>query len=435
MNRREFIRTSALASAAVVAAPVFAQEETAKRTFKVGLVGCGGRGTGAVHNMLDAAKELGVEVKIVGVCDFFREKALVAAKTFGCPETAVFAGPNGYKELFAGDCGIVILATPLSFRPRHFAAAVAAGKHVFAEKGVAVDAPGVRLFIETAREAARKHLTVVAGTQRRHACRFRQQAKALADGTLKPILGGSVYWNGAVPWIRGRKPGMTDADYLADNWLNFEELSGDHICEQHIHQLDVANWFIGRYPVSVNAFGMRARRRTGNQYDFFASDFDYGEGVHIQSQCRQIDGCANLTGEIFRTADAIISAGGRVTGPDGKTRIEIPGGFEEGNELVIEHKDLLRSVMGTGPYFNEGEQVAMSTACAIMARESAYTGQVVKLSYILTNTDSPVYAKRRHPTPEEFETGAVQMPVELAAMPDLPGLPLPGEPWRDLPKT
>ena len=327
------------------------------------------------------------------------------------------------------DVDVVILTTPLNFRPRHTMAAIEAGKHVFAEKGVAVDAPGVRLMIAAAKKAEEKKLTIVCGTQRRHQRGYLLQAKALKEGVISPIIGGEVYWNSAVPWVRERTPGQSNKDYLCNNWLNFTELSGDHICEQHVHNIDVANWFLGRYPKSVVAFGARMRRYSGNQYDFFSGDFDYGDGVHIHSMCRQIDGCKRDVREYFRTANEIIAGGQSVKRLDG-TKVELAGDFPEVNAYVQEHVDMLKSILGKGPYLNEGEACAMSTACGIMIRISAYTGQLVTMNDIIKSTNSPFYDLTCTPTPEDFEKeGDVPMP----ALGDNQ-FAIPGEPWRGLPK-
>jgi predicted dehydrogenase len=258
----------------------------------------------------------------------------------------------------------------------------------------------------------------VAGTQRRHQQGYLLQAKALKEGKISPILGGNVYWNGNVPWIKRRAEGMSNKDYLCKNWLNFTELSGDHIVEQHVHNIDIANWFIGRFPKSAVGFGGRARRVTGNQFDFFGIDFDYGDGVHIHSMCRQINKCHSSVSESFRTNDAIISGGGRVVRPgEAGARVELAGDFMDGNPYEIEHIDLLKSIMGTGPYFNEGETVAMSTACGIMGRISAYTGQIVGMADLLTKTESPYY-KGCALTAAAFEAdGDVELPAEVAAIP------------------
>ena len=447
MNRRTFLKTGGMA-AALAAAPGMAQDGGVK-VIRAAVVGCGGRGTGggrrpkndqdyygqgALGNLLNAAKicrdqGVNVEVKPVAFADYFLEKAQFAAEKFGVDKANAYGGANGYKEIMKrSDVDVVILTTPLNFRPRHTMAAIQAGKHVFAEKGVAVDAPGVRLMIEASKLAAEKKLTIVCGTQRRHQRGYLMVKKALDEGRLGTILGGEVYWNGNVPWVRARRPGQSNKDYLCNNWLNFAELSGDHICEQHVHNIDVANWFIGRYPKTVVAFGARSRRVSGNQFDCFSGDFDYGEGVHIHSMCRQVGGCANNVSELFRTEKAVLT-GTTAKTPDNK-KIELSGDFPDVNPYVQEHVDLIKSIMGNGPYFNEGEACAMSTACGIMIRISAYTGQMVAMNQLISNEKSPWYNCACRPTSEEFESdGDVQMP----AIGDNEWS-LPGTPWRDLPK-
>ena len=442
MTRREFMAGAALAGAASITSGAMAAD---KKEIKVAVVGCGGRGTGgnwkpasaqdfykfgALGNMLQAAELLrqqgiDVTVKPVAFADYFLQKAKVAAAKFGVDEKFAFGGANGYKKVMEmPEVDVVILTTPLNFRPIHTMAAVKAGKHVFAEKGVAVDAPGVRLMIEASKLAAEKKLTIVCGTQRRHQRGYLLQKKALDEGVLSPILGGEVYWNSRVPWVRARTPEMSNKDYLCNNWLNFAELSGDHICEQHVHNIDVANWFIGRYPKTALAFGARMRRVSGNQYDFFSADLDYGEGVHIHSMCRQISECKNDVREFFRTAKETI-AGGQVVKTIAGKKIEFAGDFPDVNPYVQEHVDLFKSVIGAGPYLNEGEACALSTACGVMIRISAYTGQMVSMADMLRNAASPFYSFECKPTPAEFEgEGDVPMPEFGENQ-----WPLPGVPW------
>ena len=422
-----------------------------KKELKVAVVGCGGRGTGgmwkpanaqdfykfgALGNMMQAAailREQGIDISVkpVAFADYFLSKAEFAAEKFGVDKKFAFGGANGYKKIMAmPEVDVVILTTPLNFRPIHTMAAVKAGKHVFAEKGVAVDAPGVRLMIEASRLAADKALTVVCGTQRRHQRGYLQVKKALDDGIISPILGGEVYWNSRVPWVRERTPEMSNKDYLCNNWLNFTELSGDHICEQHVHNIDVANWYIGRFPKTALAFGARTRRVSGNQYDFFSADLDYGDGVHIHSMCRQVSGCKDDVREFFRSANAIISTSHRaqvVRSATDNKKIALPGDYPDVNPYVQEHVDLLKSILGAGPYYNEGEACALSTACGIMIRLSAYTGQIVTMNDIIKTESSPFYKYACTPTPEDFEKdGDVPMPEYGENQ-----WPLPGVAWED----
>ena len=422
-----------------------------KKELKVAVVGCGGRGTGgmwkpanaqdyykfgALGNMMQAAailREQGIDITVKpgAFADYFLKKAEFAAEKFGVDKKVAFGGANGYKKIMAmPEVDAVILTTPLNFRPIHTMAAVKAGKHVFAEKGVAVDAPGVRLMIEASRLAADKALTVVCGTQRRHQRGYLQVKQALDDGIISPILGGEVYWNSRVPWVRERTPEMSTKDYLCNNWLNFTELSGDHICEQHVHNIDGANWYIGRFPKTALAFGARTRRVSGNQYDFFSADLDYGDGVHIHSMCRQVSGCKDDVREFFRSSNAIISTSHRAqvvrSAVDNK-KIALSGDYPDVNPYVQEHVDLIKSVLGAGPYYNEGEACALSTACGIMIRISAYTGQIVTMNDIIKTESSPFYKYACTPTPEDFEKdGDVPMPEFGENQ-----WPLPGVAWED----
>ncbi len=431
MNRRNFIKAGAL----FAAAPAIGAD--APREFKAAVVGCGGRGAGwgggAAGNLQEAAKIAGCTVKLVAFADFFLEKAEAANQKLADGKGKVFGGANGYKEIMAmPEVDIVILTTPLNFRPRHTMAAVKAGKHVFAEKGVAVDGPGVREMIAASKLAEEKKLTIVCGTQRRHQRGYLLQKKMLDSGLIGSIVGGEVYWNGSVPWVRERTAGMTNKAYLCNNWLNFAELSGDHICEQHVHNIDVANWFLGRYPKSVVAFGARARRHSGNQYDMFSGDFDYGDGVHIHSMCRQIDECKSDVREFFITDERFQIAGGQaIRGRNGKIVEMLGGDFPDVSPYVQEHVDLLNSIMGKGPYLNEGEACALSTACGVMIRLSAYTGQLVTLNDLVKNEKSPFYSMACRPTPADFECeGDVAMPEYGDDK-----WPLPGAPWRGFKKA
>ncbi len=417
-NRRSFIKKSAVFSAMAAAAPSIVVAQGAAREFKVGLIGSGGRGTGAAKQIIEAAKNLGHSVKVVAVADFFEDKAKKAAKDLGCPEEMAFAGAKGYHKVLAADCEIVILAAPPAFRPLHLEAAVKAGKHVFAEKPVAVDGPGVRQFIAAAAEAKAKKLAIVAGTQRRHQGVYLQKAKLLESGTIGKIVGGAVYWNMGALWVRDRKDTDTNAGYLANNWVNWVESSGDHIVEQHVHQLDVVNWYMGRIPKSATAIGARHRRRSGNQYDCFGVDYDYDEGVHIHSMCRQITGCSNFVGERFRTPNCeFVGDAKSIKLLDG-TDVPMPDCGHTGNPYVHEHENLLKGIL-SGEVLNEGEQVALSCATAIIGRISAYTGLTVRMSDLLTNDKSDVYQYACVPSAADFEKDAdVPLPAEnVAAVP------------------
>ena len=433
------MKGSAVFAAMMAAAPTVLRAQDVKRVFKVGMIGGGGRCSGSFEDLRNGAKALGCDIELVAVCDFFEDRAKNAAKKFNDGKAKAFWGANAYKEVVAiPEIEIIVTATPPAFRPPQVEAAIKAGKHVFAEKPVAVDGPGIRQFLEAAKLAKEKKLSLVAGTQRRHQKGYLLQAIALQEGKLGKVVSGNVYWNGTVPWVRNRD-GKNNAAYLASNWVNWTEMSGDHIVEQHVHNIDVANWFLGRFPRTANGFGGRARRVSGNQYDFFGVDFDYGDGVHIHSQCRQIGGTSQNVSEHFLTnTDFEISGGGQVKKVGGD-KMDLAGEvykngdntyrLKDGNPYVIEHENMLRGILGEIPIVNEGESVAMSTASAIIGRLSCYTGQVIRMSDILDTKDSPYYNMVCKPSWQDFETAAANNAD--VAMPEYGDdqFPLPGKPW------
>lgn len=413
-DRRSFLGTSILAGAAL-SMPVRGQSATAGAgtKIKVGLVGCGGRGNGAMRDFMQACKILGVTPEVTAVGDVFPDKAAKAGQSFGVPESRCYSGYDAYRKVIDSGCEYVLNATPPAFRPLHFEAAVEAGKHCFIEKPVAVDPVGARKIIEVGEKAAAKGLAVVTGTQRRHQSSYLKNKALIDAGAIGEIKGGVVQWNGQIPWIRPRLPGQSDADYMANNWLNFTEMSGDHIVEQHIHNLDVAVWFLGRLPVSALGFGGRARRETGNQFDFFSVDYDFGQDVHIHSQCRQISGTYARVGEMFTGTEGVCLGGGKLTGKS----VSVPEiKLDSDNGQVQEHVDMIRSVQSGKP-LNHSRRIAEVTMVAIMGRISAYTGEMIRFNDLMTNESSPYYNLALAPAAADFEKGSVVMPVEAAPVP------------------
>lgn len=418
LNRRSFLGNTTLLGASLVASSAFAVNtpSSAAKKLKVGLIGCGGRGNGALGDFTAASKILGFEVEVTAVGDAFKNQALNAGKKYGVPEERCFDGFDAYQKVIASGCEYVLMATPPSFRPLHFEAAVEAGKHCFIEKPVAVDPVGARSVIATGEKAKAKGLAVVTGTQRRHQESYLRN-KALVDaGAIGKIKGGIVQWNGTVPWTKRREENESEANYMARNWLNFNETSGDHIVEQHVHNLDVAVWFLDRLPVSAIGFGGRARRETGNMFDFFSVDYDFGDDVHIHSQCRQITGAYARVGEEFVGTEGECYGGGKIKG---KT-VEVPSFKQDSDSgMIQEHIDMIRSVTAGTP-LNHAKRIAEVTAVAIMGRISAYTGQFVRWSDLMSNESSPFYNMACSPSPLDFEKGTVKMPAEI---PPVPGVP------------
>ncbi len=414
MNRRSFLGNTTLLGASLAAAPLFAQSPSGgSKKIKVGLIGCGGRGNGALKDFLDACKILGLEPEVTAVGDAFKNQADATGNHFGVAAERCFGGYDNYQKVIATDCEYVLMATPPSFRPLHFAAAVEAGKHCFIEKPVAVDPVGARSVIATGEKAAAKGLAVVTGTQRRHIAEYIRNKALIDAGAIGQIKGGVVQWNGTVPWIKRRNEGESDASYLTRNWLNFTELSGDHIVEQHVHNLDIAVWFLGRLPVTAVGFGGRSRRETGNMFDFFSVDYDFGDDVHIHSQCRQLAGTYQRVGELFTGTEGVCYGGGKLKGKD----VKIPEiKLDTDNGMVQEHVDMIRSVM-TGKPLNDAKRIAEVTMVAIMGRISAYTGELIRWNDLMSNESSPLYNLACTPTALDFEKGEVKMPVEAPPVP------------------
>ncbi len=354
-------------------------------TIKIGIIGCGGRGTGAAANAMVAHPS----VRLIAMADLFEDRLSSSYNWIKNSEDYqnqvavenehMFVGFDAYKQLLSlQEIDYVILATPPHFRPIHFAAAVAAGKHVFMEKPVAVDPVGVRQVIDAGMRAKQKKLSVVAGTQRRHEDSYLALMERIHEGELGEIVSASCYWNQGGLWVHERKPEYSDMEWQCRNWLYFTWLSGDHICEQHIHNLDVINWAMGGPPVKATGMGGRQVRtgsKYGNIFDHHSIEYEYANGMIMQSMCRQIDGCAS------RVEENIVGTKGRSISRPGFAAIEGDKSwrFNEANRnpYETEHAHLIASITGDGVYLNEAKRVAESTLTAIMGRMSSYTGKTV----------------------------------------------------------
>jgi predicted dehydrogenase len=413
------MRTSAVGLAAALGGPAAFTADgfagAAKKKMKVGLLGCGGRGNGALENCMEAVKYIdGLELQVVATADWFKQKAEKAGEKYQVPASQCFGGADGYKKLLETDADLVLTAAPPNFRPVHFEAAVKAGKHVFMEKPVAVDPPGARRIIEAGELAKKKGLGVVAGTQRRHQANYLRTQYAIERGAIGKIRGGCIWWCGGALWFRTQEPGESDADYMVRNWVSFTEMSGDHIVEQHVHNIDVANWYIGHPPIRALGFGGRARRKTGNQFDFHSVQFDYADDLHIHSMCRQINGTYSRVSEHFIGSEGSTWGDGKM---ESAKTIDVPE-FPDRNAYVQEHVNLLNSILKGEP-LNEARNVAESTLTAIMGRIATYTGQMVQWSDLTENKNSQWYNLTLKPTAEDFEKGEVVAPEDDVA-------PIPG---------
>ena len=405
MNRRDFLRTSAFA-AATLAVPqgVFAQSTS---QLKVGVIGFGGRGTGAASDALTA--DPGVVIWSVG--DLYQDRIDNSAKYIAenfkgrylATADRTFSGLDAYKGVIASGVDVVILATPPGYRPTHFEAAVAANKHVFIEKPVAVDAEGVRRMLTAAVDSEAKGLQVVAGTQRRHDPAYRETIKRIRDGQMGDVTACYAYWNQGSLWMNARQPNWSDFDWQLRNWLYFTCLSGDIIVEQHIHNIDVCNWVMNAFPIKAISLGGRQVRTDaayGHVYDHFATEFEYANGVKMISMCRQQDGCANRVAEHIVGTKGTSNASSVIRG-ESAFRYDGP----RPNPYVEEHRHLIAAIRG-GEKINEARQVTETTLSAIMGREAAYTGAEITRDMMLASTTT-------YPLPSP----AGSVPVAPVAMP------------------
>ncbi|MCP4759230.1 MAG: Gfo/Idh/MocA family oxidoreductase [Planctomycetes bacterium] len=350
--------------------------------LNVGLIGCGGRGTGALFNAVDASPE----VQVAALADLFPDR-LTRCRGYlneigdrvNVSDEDCYIGWDAYRELLARpDIDLVILATPPHFRPMMAAEAVRQNKHVFMEKPVAVDPTGVRLVMAAGDIADQKKLSIVAGTQRRHEACYLEAMNRIRDGEIGEIVAARCYWNQGGLWNHARRDEWSDMEWQLRNWLYFTWLSGDHITEQHVHNLDAINWALGAHPVKCTGMGGRQSRTApeyGHCFDHFAVDYEYPGDIHTISMCRQTDGAAGRVGEVVQ------GTRGRAALNSGQARFESGATWEfaaeNPNPYVQEHRDLHASIRGESPRLNEARRIAESTLTAIMGRMSAYSGKVI----------------------------------------------------------
>ncbi|MDR0725615.1 MAG: Gfo/Idh/MocA family oxidoreductase [Prevotellaceae bacterium] len=351
------------------------------KELKVGLVGCGGQGTG---DLIGFVKHAANGLKVVALGDVFKDKVdgtrESVKKETGqeVPEANCFVGFDAYKKVIELS-DVVLLVTPPVFRPLHFEAAVQAGKHIFMEKPIAVDVAGALKLLAISKIADTKKLCVCTGTQRRHQRFYVESFKLIADGIIGEITGGAVYWNMGQLWYRNRQKEWSDMEWMIRDWVNWKWLSGDHIVEQHVHNLDIFNWFSGLQPVAATGFGARQRRVTGDQYDMFSVDYEYENGIHLHSMCRQIDGCTDNVSEYVRGTHGYWRSNGEIKDLAGNVIWKYDGEkekqeFQQRNPYVLEFVDLVNAIRKGEP-FNETEATANSSLLAVLGRESAYTGK------------------------------------------------------------
>ena len=360
--------------------PVLNDKADDGKELKAGVIGCGGRGSGAIYDLLAAAN--GIKVTALG--DTFADrlnglKGSLAKNGQVVADENCFVGFDAYKKVIDSGVDMVIIATPPAFRPIHFQYATEKGVHSFLEKPIAVDPKGYRTIMATAKQAQAKNLSVVCGTQRHHERAYVEAYQKIQEGMIGEITGGNVYWNQSMLWYRNREQGWTDTEWMIRDWVNWKWLSGDHIVEQHVHNIDVFLWMSGLKPVKATAFGGRHRRITGDQYDMFSVDFEMENGIHLHSMCRQINGCANNVGEFIQGTKGswnsytheIKDLAGNVIWKFDEEAAKAQ--YQQHNPYVLEHVDWVNHIR-KGTAHDEATQCAISCLAAVMGRESAYSG-------------------------------------------------------------
>ena len=403
INRRTFLGNSAkIAAAGIIFNKLNAT--TKKHTpwdgeIKVALVGCGGRGTGAAIQAIAADQD----VRLVAIADVFEDQAekcmQALVEKYGESEQltvrkeTIFIGFNGFKKAI-DISDVVILATPPGFRPQHFSYAIEHNKHVFMEKPVATDIIGIKKVIEAGKLAVKNKLNVVVGLQRHYQRSYQKVKKLIDRGSVGRIISGQVYWNGAGVWVRPREPQQTELEYQMRNWYYFNWLCGDHIVEQHIHNIDVANWFIGATPISAQGMGGRQIRNGkdhGQIFDHHFVEFTYPKGQVISSQCRHQPGCMNRVDEVFQGSQGKVhvhSANyGLIQSHRGR-KLYFHEGENDVNPYQQEHNELFAAIKKGEYLFKDFNRGVNSTLTAIMGRMATYSGKIISMEdALLSNLD------------------------------------------------
>ncbi|MBN4048506.1 Gfo/Idh/MocA family oxidoreductase [Flavobacteriaceae bacterium AH-315-O20] len=388
LTRRKFVKGSTLASGGILLAPsILSSAPIFKKDvmLKLAVVGCGGRGTGAASQALKADQN----VKLVAMADAFEDQLQKSHKNlslmFTTDRVAVkdankFVGFGSYKKAI-DEADVIILATPPGFRPQHFEYAIAQGKHVFMEKPVATDVAGIKKVLASAKLAKENKLNVVVGLQRHFQRSYLETYKRIQEGAIGNIVSGQVYWDGGGVWVRPRKENMTEMEYQMRNWYYFNWLCGDHILEQHVHNIDVANWFIGEYPIKAQGMGGREVRKGkdhGEIFDHHFVEFEYPGGAIISSQCRHQQGCMHRVSETFQgTLGNVHTKGSYATinSYEGGALYNHQG-EDDKSPYQVEHNQFFAAIRN-GNYINNAEYGAKSTMSAIMGRMATYSGQQI----------------------------------------------------------
>jgi predicted dehydrogenase len=410
INRRNFITKTALGTLGAaciitsckgpenkkdeVLLPELRDQAPDGKIIKAGLIGCGGRGTGAAINFLDA----GPNLQIFALGDVFQDKIdncrakIKEERNVEVADENCFIGFDAYQKVIDSGVDLVLLCTPPHFRPAHVEAAINARKHVFMEKPCAVDPVGARSVLASSKKAESLGLCMVSGTIRRVQKDYMETQRRVTNGEIGEITGANIIRNGGALWVRKPRPEWSEMEYMLRNWVNFCWLSGDHITEQFIHEVDVMNWYMGQNPTLAIGWGGRQRRITGDQYDFFSIEYVYENGLRTHCAARQINGCTNRKVQQINGSNGFADAAGKLYDLQGNVIWEYP--YPEENEteskwkvtnpFVQEHINLVTGIR-TGNPVNDAEAQVNSTLITIMGRIAAYTGKDVTWEEIMNS--------------------------------------------------
>jgi len=400
-SRRDFIKKTSLIGSSLAAFPFVTQaghvNTSVDDSIKIALIGCGGRGTGAAMQALSTKQN----VKLVAMADAFRDRLDSCYKELNdpnnedgnvsqrvaVPEENKFVGFDGYKKAMAL-ADVVILTTPPGFRPIHFEEAVNQGKQIFMEKPVATDPAGIKRVLDAAVIARQKKLNVVVGLQRHYQNSYRELFKKYKEGLIGEITSAQAWWNNEGVWMNPRKYNQTEMEYQMRNWYYFNWLCGDHIVEQHIHNIDVINWFKEGYPVKAQGMGGREVRKGkdyGEIFDHHYVEFHYADGSILNSQCRHIKGTMSKVDElIVGTKGSIYAGAANIVDRKGKVLYQYDRS-KENNPYQTEHDELFAAIAKKEYKFDDTERGAKSTMTAILGRLVTYTGQVIEFDKALNS--------------------------------------------------
>ena len=412
-SRRKFISDLTKGAIGAMGVPVLLAKNSGKSQFqnsddppdladiapdgailRAGLVGCGGRGTGAAVDFIDA----GPNLEVVTLGDVFQGQlnrcrdTLRAARGVEIPDENCFVGFDSYEKVLECDIDVILLATPPNYRPEQVKASVEAGKHIFQEKPIAVDPVGARMVWDATQKAKEKKLCMVSGTARRYQKDYQEIQRRVARGEIGDIVSANMVRNGGASWWVERQPGWSDAEYMLKNWANFSQLSGDHIVEMFVHEIDIMHWHFQKTPLKAIGYGGRQRRQSGNQYDFFCIEYVFEDGRRANCSSRQINGCDNVSDQIITGTEGYADAVGTIYNKRGEIVWEYPYPAETdedqrwrvNNRFKQEHIEFVRAIR-TGNYLNDSEDQVNSTRMAIMGRMAAYTGRDVTWEEVLNS--------------------------------------------------